>query len=71
MATSGHGPEPRGKPCAMASSNIVLAADFERFHHEVLEDSMRNGIDTHNDRDGLLSLSFLKIVVNSMLSKYN
>ena len=54
----------------MASSDIALAGDSERLHHEVLEDSIRNGIDALKDRDRLLPflLSFLKIVVNSMLA---
>ena len=47
-----------------------LGRDSERFHYEVLEDSIRNGTDTLKDRDQLLSylLSFLKIVTNSILA---
>ena len=54
----------------MASLDIVLAGDSERFRHEVLEDSIRNGIDTLKDHDRFLSflLSFSKIVVNCMLA---
>jgi hypothetical protein len=42
----------------------------KQFYHEVLEDSIQNRISTLKDRDQLLSflLSFLKIVVNSMLA---
>jgi hypothetical protein len=44
--------------------------DSERFHHKVLEDSIRGGSNILKGRYRLLSLVllFLKIVVNSMLA---